>query len=152
MRPPGSSIRRRRGISLIEVLVAALIMAVSLAGLLNVFFFAGAATRTADQQGIAYSLGRNCMEVVRAGGSHFWNETVVQAGYTPQSAGLYYRTYDENGDPANANPAYRVVCEIVAQAGPLEHLWRRQVTVEVVRISSGTVLYNARTYLAIGGI
>lgn len=133
---------KQRGLTLVELLIAAVILAVSLMGLLNLGLYTYSLTRSNDEVATAYSLGRAAVERLRGMGYVFARPSDVPQWYSVDmqalgsSAGAYYRVDTSliNGEDA-----------------PAAHLNLREIVVVVTRVSDGTELYRTHTYLAIGG-
>src|SRR6185437_3642779 len=71
--------RGRRGETLVEVLVAALIVGVCIASLVSLWSFSFMTTRDSDDQDIAYTLARNAIETVKQTGFAFTPEAPASA-------------------------------------------------------------------------
>lgn len=133
---------KQHGLTLIELLIAAVILAVGLMGLLNLGIYTYSLTRTSDEVAAAYSLGRAAVERLRGMGYVFARPSDVPQWYSvdmqalASSAGAYYRVDTSLIDGSDA---------------PAAHLNLREIVVVVARVSDGTELYRTHTYLAIGG-
>ena len=135
---------RRRGVTLIELLVASVIVATSLMGLVSAWMFSFQVTRRSDETEVAYNLARSAVEQLRAYGFYYADPSIIPAWYdvnqqqTASSTGAYYHLVVAVRNGSDAPPG----------AG---HLILRQVDATVTRVSDGTAIYHTSTYLALGG-
>ncbi len=151
----GHGWRRRRcqaGISIVELLVAGLLLSMGLAACVKLWMFSYLVTTDTDKVGISYNLGRQALEQVRA------------SGFTGASEGATIAYY--SGAPAlvgsSTGAAYKVTTTIVSTAvssgtagstGAVPSSSAlRTVNVSVQDVSNTTTLYSTHTYLTRGGI
>ena len=143
--------RARRGVTLIEVLIASLMVSVNLAGVISFWSFAFSLSAQADRLGVASSLGRHALEAVR------------QTGFTSTPEGTSTLYYDNQGGnqttTQTAGQDYSVTTSVVSDAtiagsNPVQPALTalRTITVTVKLISSGQTLYQISTYMARAGI
>jgi len=131
---------RRRGLTFVELLAAALILAVGLFAMLNVWLFGWRMTEASDEEAVACSLGRSHMEQIHRDG-FAWTQGGVENHY-------YTRT-GAAADPAEGY--FRVAVVKTRSAGFVAHVRSTEVVIAVERVADGAVLYQTRTHLALGG-
>jgi Tfp pilus assembly protein PilV len=146
--------KRQRGVTFIEVLVAALILVSCLAAVCStlVFMFS-MSTQTVDKA-VAYNLGRRQVEIVKETG--FYN-TAEALSSAPQ---IDY--YDGNFTLMNTNPnvaRYKVVTTvtsdiIISASNPIRpaDTALRDVRVKVYINGTPNIAYQTATYLSRSGI
>lgn len=145
-RRAGSRRRRQGGFTLIEALVASLIMAVSVSAMVSLFYFAFNMTMKADSQGVAYTIGRREMEQVKLAGFEFAPDGTTTPGY------------DKYGNPATGQDVvFRATTIIVTKNDPGSsagsYASHRIVNITVVAVkNSRDILYRSGTHLAKAGI
>ena len=147
---PHKCLRRRRGFSMIEVLVAALIVSVSLAAMISTWYVSMNMTTATSDQGIAYNLARQTIEQIK--GTGFSNTAEAPAG-TPVIH--YYDGSEVNKDSTPSAARYKVSTTVVSSAlvsGSPDPFALRTVTVTVTLYPAGTVLCQCATSLTRGGI
>lgn len=149
-------VKRRQlqhGTTLVELLVAALLLSIGLMALVNMWMYSFRMTVITDDYGVAYNLGRQAMEQVKMQGfaSAPEGSTVVhyRANQTVTSTGASDRRYQvttsivsssvKSGTPGSAG------------AVPMDTAIRT-VTVTVRLTASNQVIYVTHTYLARGGV
>jgi Tfp pilus assembly protein PilV len=128
--------RGKRGIALVDMLVASMLLCIGIMGLVGVYSFSFNMTVTTDDMGIGYNLGRQSME------------NTTRQGFTGAVDGTTTTYY--NGSEvvqANQNTARYQVVNTVATVNGL-----RTVTVVVSSVPANTVLYQTNTYLVQAGI
>ena len=138
--------RGRRGFSLIEVLVASVVVAVCLAATISMWYFSFGLSVRADMQGVAYNLGRKEMEDVK------------QAGFQDTAEGTSIVYFDKQGGSESAtlssSHVYKVTTVVTSSAlsgsSPAPSALRT-VTVTVTSLATGQTIYQASTYLARAG-
>lgn len=153
MKIPGKNRQSRQGATLVEVLVAALLLSIGLMGLLNTWVFSYNVTTNTDNSAIAYSLGRFALERVKMTGFYATAEGSTDAYYSGNEVSV----------ASNAsNVRFRVTTSVtsdqvasgtagVAGAVPADNALRT-VTITVRLQPAGTVLYQTNTYLARAGV
>jgi Tfp pilus assembly protein PilV len=146
--------RRRsiRGVSLVELLIAGLLLSISMMAMVQMWAFAYRVTANTDDKGIAYNLGRQAMETVKMSGFDNAAEGSSTAYYNGQQVA--------QGNSATAR--YSVTTSVVSsavnsgtagQSGAVPSSFAiRTVSVTVSLVSGGTVLYQTSTYLVRAGI
>ncbi len=134
-------IRRQRGLTLIEALVAALIVGVSLTALMSAWLYSFHMTRRTDELTVAYNLGRMSVERMRAMG-YFYAD--------PRGMPEWW---DVNMQPSGVTGAYyRVVTTITTgRDAALPQYNLKQIEVVVQRVSDRAELFRTQTYLTWGG-
>lgn len=142
-----SSRSRRRAFTLIEVLIASVVVGVCIAAIVSMWSFAFGLSATADRQSIGYSLGRRAMEEVK------------QTGFQDSTEGTTTIYYDKTGGSRSATQASNhmfsvttVVATDVMNGSSPAPTALRTVTITVNFISTGASVYSCTTYLARAGI
>ena len=79
--------RGKRGFSLIEVLVASIVASVALLGMVRLWSFSFNATRSSDQQGVGYNVGRLALERIKMTGFDYTSEGGVVRYYSANGTG-----------------------------------------------------------------
>jgi Tfp pilus assembly protein PilV len=136
-------LRRRRGVTFTEVLVAALILATNLAVMVHMWYFSWSMTTQSSVRGVAYHIARQAMEMVKETG--FMN--------TQEGANTYY--YDAQGAPQASSDVYTVTVTTVSNkftGGVPASDSVRTVTINVTSTSTGQLLYTTATQLVRAGI
>lgn len=145
--------RTAQGITLVELLIASLLLAIGLMGLINAWIFSYNITTSSDDLGVAYNLGRYAMEQVKMN------------GFSGQPEGTVTKYYDgSETQVAQTSPSnrYTVTVSVVSdavksgtagQAGavPADNALRT-VNVTVKLSGTNTILYQTGTYLVRAGI
>jgi prepilin-type N-terminal cleavage/methylation domain-containing protein len=144
----------RGGFTMVEVLVAAVIVAFSMAAIVSTWYVASNMTISTDDKGIAYNLARQTVEAVRQQG--FDNTAEAPAG---SPVIHYFDTAQVNQDAAPANARYKVSTTVVSSAtvassSPVQPTTTalRTVTVTVTNNSTGAQLFQVVTYLVKEGL
>jgi prepilin-type N-terminal cleavage/methylation domain-containing protein len=135
--------RRRSGFTLIEVLIASMIVGVCISAIVSTWAFAFGLSATADRESVGYSLGRRSMEEVKQIGFH---------DATMGTATLYYDGTGSTGSRSTTQASthqYSVTTVISTDnlAPPLY-----TVTITVRFLANGSTVYSCSTYLARAGI
>lgn len=152
--------RRQRGITFIEILMAALILAVCLMTLMNVWLYSFATTRSTDEIGFAYNLARRAIERLRAQGYYYADPTTIPQYYSIQGTALQEHQdspgFAPSGAPGSVATApsaahYRMVTTIANGSDAVAPYNLRQISIVVTRLSDGTELFRTQTYLTQGG-
>ncbi len=144
----GDRDRRRRGVTMIEGLVAALILAVSLMGLMNAWLFSFGLTQKTDEIADAYNIARAEVERIRALGFDYMPPDSIAVPIASQQ-------YNGSAVPVTSGGYYRAQVAVLREepvSGMPDQLRMRAVEVEVRRISDSQVLFRTQTYLVLGGI
>ncbi|MGC8666678.1 MAG: prepilin-type N-terminal cleavage/methylation domain-containing protein [Chthonomonadales bacterium] len=142
-----------QGITLVELLIASLLLAIGLMGLINAWVFSFNITTASDDLGVAYNLGRYAMEQVKMN------------GFAGQAEGTVTTYYDGSETPvAQASPSnrYTVTVSVVSDAVksgtagqpgavPADNALRT-VNITVKLSGTNTILYQTGTYLVRAGI
>lgn len=142
----------RRGMSLVEVLVAALILGVSLAAMVGLWYFSANMTASAEDTAVAYNLARKAIEGAKETG--FFN-TPEASTSTPVTH--YYDASESLQDGTPSAARYRVTTSVVSSSYasgsttvPANNA-TRTVIVTVFLSSNGSALYSTGTYLVRSG-
>jgi prepilin-type N-terminal cleavage/methylation domain-containing protein len=142
---------RRSGFTIIEVLVATMILSVLIAGSVSAWVFMLNLTVKVDNSGVAYSLGRQSIERIKQTG--FFNTT--------EGATTLYYDVDAGSENAVAggNHVYKVVTSVISGTPidigggvikPADDTLRT-VTVSVYSWPGNLLIYTMGTYLARAG-
>ena len=139
--------RTKRGFTLIEVLVAALIVSVCLAATVSMWYFSFRISANTDAQGAAYSLGRRAMEEVKETG---FQDT------TEGTATVYYDKQGGSKSAARTSAHVYSVTTVVASSklsgsAPASDALRT-VTITVTSLATNQTVYQTSTYLVRAGI
>ena len=140
--------RRNSGFSLIEVLVAGLIISTSVVGMMQFAIVDFGLTSKSISMSAACTVGRSAIEAVRL------------AGFANAVEGTQTTYYDSNGSypPATTSSSLStfaaqttIVSDLLNGSTPAPGALRT-VTVTVSLISTGQVVYQTYTTLASGGV
>jgi Tfp pilus assembly protein PilV len=133
--------RGERGLTLIEALIATLIVGVSLMALMSAWLYSFNMTRSTDELTVSYNLGRIGVERMRA------------MGYFYADPNGMPEWWDANMQPTTQqNASYRVVTTITTGRDASRSQYNlKQIEVVVVRVSDGAELFRTQTYLTWGG-
>ena len=153
MKIPGKRRQSRRGTTLVELLVAGLLLAVGMMGLVNTWLFSFRVTENTDNSAIAYSLGRYAIERVKMNGFLNASEGTSEAYYNGNQVSVAQNA---------ATVRFRVTTSVisdavksgtigVAGAVPADNALRT-VTITVRLQPAGTTLYQTNTYMARAGV
>jgi uncharacterized protein (TIGR02598 family) len=147
------ALRGKRGFSLIEVLVASIVASVAVLGMVRLWSFSFNTTRSSDQQGVGYNVGRLALERIKMSGFDFTAE------------GTVVRYYDNEGKAESsvvkATSAYQLTVKVEtdilavhSQTGQVRPApdSLRQVTVTVQRLEDSRNVFVGRTNLARSGL
>lgn len=144
--------KRRRGFTIINALVASLIVATCLGGMVSMFYFSINMTRQSDEVSVAYSLARQAMEQVKETG--FAN--------TAESVSPSYTYFDNNGNlqsQKSASTHFQLGITVVSSStvngsNPVQPspAALRTVTITVTNVSNNQQICQMNTYLARAGI
>lgn len=145
---------RKSGIALLEVMVAALIVGISLATLVSVWRFSYFMSIRTDDKGIAYTLARQTMEAVKQTG--FTNTSEIPIGAPVVH---YFNAQEQNLDASPVTARYKVALSVVSDAlvsgsspaAPTSDALRT-VTITVTLLQTGETLYQTSAYLARAGV
>jgi len=145
--------KRVLGITLVELLIAALLLAIGLMGLINAWVFSFNITTASDDLGVAYNLGRYAMEQVKMNGFYAQPEGTVTT---------YYDGTENQVAQTSASNRYTVTVSVVSdavksgtagQAGAVQaDNALRTVNITVKLSATNTVLFQTNTYLVRAGI
>ena len=145
--------RVNRGFSLMEVLVASMVAAVALLGMVRLWSFSFNTTRASDQQGVGYNVGRQALERIKMTGFDFTAEGAVVRYYN--AAGT------AETSTRGANSAFRLTADVktdklgyhseTGQVRPAPDALR-EVLVTVQRVEDNRVVFVGRTNLARSGL
>ena len=145
--------RSQRGMTYIEVLVAALVMGISLAGMVSMWYFSFNLTVANDSEGIAYNIGRQAMEQTRIQGFVFAPEGVTTTFYNNSEAVV------TSTDPSRSLLLNVSVVSSAVSSGTAGYSGAvpadaalRTVTITVTRLSDTRLMYTTSTYLVKYGI
>jgi Tfp pilus assembly protein PilV len=137
--------------SLIEVLVAALVVGVNLAAMVSLWYFSYNVTAEDEDRMLAYNLARETMESIKETG--FWNTPEVSAS----SPTVHYYDGTETLQDSNHSAArYTVSSSVVSSSyssgtTPADNA-TRTVTITVALSANGQTLYTTGTFLVRYGI
>jgi uncharacterized protein (TIGR02598 family) len=145
--------RRKRGFSLIEVLVASMVAAVALLGMVRLWSFSFNTTRATDQQGVGYNVGRLALERMKMTGFDYTAEGTVVRYYDAKGTG-------ESGTQQQTS-AFRLTATV--QSDKLAYHSQtgetrpapdalREVLVTVHRLEDSRLVFSGRTNLARSGL
>ena len=135
--------QRRSGFTIIEALVAVLITSMSVAALVSLWNFAFRITTRADNQGVAYSIGRHSLEQIKQSGFDF----------APEGASTVYCDAQGNEHQARqAGDAFQITTNVASQGPYPSYDATRTVTLTVVLLTTGEQLYQSGTLLVKAGI
>src|SRR5258708_15804825 len=107
MKLPGIRRKSESGVTYVEILVAAMLRAIGLMGLLNTWAFSFTITTNTDDSAIAYSLGRYALERVKMVG---FNSAVEGPSI------LYYTGNEVATTLSSSNCRYKVTTSITSGA------------------------------------
>lgn len=135
----------QKGTTLIEVLIAGLILAVGIMGVVNLWAVSFRLTLNTTDIGIAYNLGRQAVERTK------------QSGFRGAHEGTIVTYYTATGEIAPSRDQSRYVVTITVQSDPVENGSPGPNSVRIVRATvtlrvTGDLLYATATYLVRGGI
>ena len=134
---------RRRGLTLVRVLVALVLLAVVLGGMMSLWSFGFNTTRHSQRVAAGYNVARREVERLRAVGF-----ALVPEG--PQCSG-----YDALGHPTAGVPQYVASLEMYTlpdSAGRISVSCLRHLKVTVTHYTSGERVFDTDTYFAQGGL
>lgn len=135
---------RNRGISLIELLVALLLLALAISGLVVLWGFGFNTTAHSRDIGVAYSVARQEIESARG------------MGYMLLPEGSWTVGYDGEGHPtAEANPRFTATCTgatIPLPTGEIDSRCLRTLTVQVMARGRPGPVFETTTYFTRGGV
>ena len=133
-----------RGFTLIESLVASLIMASSVMAMISLWYFTFGLTVKSDNVGAGYTVGRRAMERVKLSGFE----------YAPEGATTLF--YDLQGGSESAAQStkhrMRAVTTITSDAGYPSYDAARKVVITVTLLSTGQTVYQTGATLTKRGI
>ena len=145
--------RGKRAFSLMEVLVASMVAAVALLGMVRLWSFSFNTTRASDQQGVGYNLGRQALERIKLTGFDYTTEGNVVRYYNGQgkdesSVQKRDSIYRMNVTIATDKLAYH------SETGETRPAWNglREVLVQVQRLEDSRTVFSGRTNLARSGL
>lgn len=135
---------RARGFTIIEALIASLIMASSVMAMISMWYFTFGLTVKADNVGAAYTVGRHAMERVKL------------AGFDYAAEGTTTLYYDQQGGSEStaqgAQHRMRMVTTISSEAGYPSYSAARAVVITVTVLNTGQTLYTTGATLTKRGI
>jgi len=141
---------RQRGFTIMDALIGAVLISVSMLALGQLWTFASRVTIDSDDMAVAYNLARQATEQIRQTG--FTN--------TPEgSTSAYYNLSEVSVSAAATSARYEVVSSVTSSvtvpgSSPVQPATDalRTVVVTVTLVSSGQVLFQSGCYLVNGGI
>lgn len=104
---PPTKRRRRRGATIIEGLAAAVVLALSLAGMVSMWSFTVQASSSTDRLGVSYSLARKVME----------ESKILGFPNVPEGTTTTY--FDKDAQPTSAGGAKYTVSRTVTTTNPV---------------------------------
>jgi len=145
--------RGKRGFSLIEVLVASIVASVAVLGMVRLWSFSFNTTRSSDQQGVGYNVGRLALERIK------------MSGFDYTAEGTIVRYYDKEGKGeakvVSGTSAYKLTVTVVtdllghhsetSETRPAPDSLR-DVTVTVERLEDSRNVFTGKTNLARAGL
>lgn len=135
---------KRKGLTLIELLVALVLLAIAIMGLVSVFSFGFNVTRHSQDVGVTYSIARQEIERVR------------NIGFMLAPEATWVMGYDGLGNPTTETPphftATTTVQTIPDEDGELNLTCLRNVTVQVRAREGNELLFETTTCLTRAGI
>ncbi len=153
MKMRGRHRQLRGGITLVDLLVAALIMSIGIMALVNTWLFSFRVTTNTDDAAVAYSIGRYAMERVKMSGFVSAAEGSSTQYFSGTQASVSSNSSNRRFDVATSIVSDQVSSGTAGQAGavPAEGALRT-VTVTVRIYPSDRLLYQTNTYLVRAGI
>lgn len=143
---------RLRGITLIDTLVATIIMTIAMFGSIGIFYTTTNMAGKTAENSVAESLIRAAVETARGQGFTWCNT----AGTSAPCDGSSTAYYDQNGEPTTVSLAhFTVVTSVVSSSltsGVPNSNALRTLTVTVTRTKDSTVLETSGSYLTWGGV
>lgn len=145
--------RAQRAFSLMEVLVASLVAAVALLGMVRLWSFSFNTTRASDQQGVGYNLGRQALERIKLTGFDYTTEGSVVRWYNGLGK--------DESTIVKRDSIYRMDVGIQtdklayhSETGELRPAWNalRDVLVQVRRLEDNRIVFSGRTNLTRSGL
>lgn len=135
---------RKHGVTLMEILVASVILTVGIAGSFSLANYTYTITNSTDSAGAAYNLGRRTLEEAKLN------------GFDTLAEGVTTNYYDTNETPVanSAGSAYIVTITVKSNPAPnptVDPTSLRAVTLNVQSAATNAILYSTTTYLASGG-
>ena len=135
---------KARGFTLIEALVATLIMALSIMAMISLWNFTFNLTVKADNVGVAYAVGRHAMERVKLAGFEFADEGATT---------LYYdRLGGSESAARSAQHRMKAVTSINSGLGYPSYNASRAVVITITQLNTGEMLYKTGATLTKKGI
>jgi prepilin-type N-terminal cleavage/methylation domain-containing protein len=135
---------RARGFTLVELLMALLLLALALSGLVMLWSFGFNTTAHSRDIGVAYSVARQEIESARG------------LGYMLLPEGSWTVSYDGEGHPTTeANPRFTAVCTgatIPLPTGEIDSRCLRALTVQVLARGRPEPVFETTTYFTRGGV
>ncbi|RYG32222.1 type II secretion system protein [bacterium] len=135
---------RRRGITLIETMAAALIVTISMTGTVAVFFAVSTMTNRTSQSSVAVSIARRRIEEVRKLG--------FRTADLPDGTTTLYYDMNGNGGVTTKTSAHAFSATTVVSTDGTGNAALRTVIVTIRRLSDNAVIETTGTYLAWGGV
>jgi len=148
---------KRRGLSLIELLVAVVILGLALAGLMGLWTFSFGATGHSQTIGVAYNVARREIERQRTVGYLLAPDGTVANGYKLQVVnvgGLQQRTWvvTTPDDPRARFVATATLTTLPDAGGSINATCLRRLHVQVLSTERNEMAFVTTTYFARGGI
>ncbi len=153
MKLPGRRLKLESGVTYVEILISALLMAIGLMGLLNTWAFSFNITQNTDDTAIAYSLGRYALERVKMAGFKSAAEGATNAYYsgnevsTTAGSSICHFSVTTSITSGAVSSGTIGVAGAVPNDGTL-----RTVVITTKLYSTSAVLYQTTTYLSRAGI
>jgi prepilin-type N-terminal cleavage/methylation domain-containing protein len=134
----------RRGLTLIELLVALMLLAVAVSGLMGLWSFGFNTTKHSQDLGVAYNIARREIEKAR-------NVSFMVLPEGTQTVG-----YDGSGSPTSQPSPHYTVTTIMRTIpdvnGQINALCLREFSVRVASYDSRDTLFETVTHFTRGGI
>jgi type II secretory pathway pseudopilin PulG len=150
--------RRRKGITIIDTLVAVLIMTVAMVGSIGIFFAASTMTTNTETNTLAESLARWSIEQAKSQGFDWCSTSTAGTENSAPCDGTTTAYYNNLGAalPNSTGAVFSVTTTVASNPAPsggvVSQSALRTVTVTVNDTATGKTLLTTATYLTWGGV